>query len=129
MGSRSLAERLAAGIVIAVLAAACTGTPTEPEDVDDCAGLAAVGVELVEGYLDVVEQLDVRVFTSDAPISEDLEEELVDLDRRSVDLDGRMQALGCDPVDVRTEILDRTAGLESEDLIGRILLRFVRDGS
>ncbi|MBT8211614.1 MAG: hypothetical protein KJN71_00580 [Acidimicrobiia bacterium] len=128
MGSRSTAERLFACFFgLGVLLVGCTGAPTEPVEVDDCGGLTDVGVELVEGYLDVVEQLDARVFTSDAPIPDELADELADLDRRSAELDGRMQALACDPSEVRGEILDRTEGLDSEDLIGQIMLRFVRD--
>lgn len=129
MGSRFRADRLIITALVVVLAAAsCTTTPTEPIEVDDCRTLARAGVGIVEGYLVLIEELDVGVFQRGDDVPPELADDLADLDRRSSDLDRRMTELQCDPAELRQRVLDDIAGLESEGLAGEILLQWLRSG-
>lgn len=114
----------ALAVLLMVSLVGCTPDPVEPEAVDDCEGLVAVGTNLVEDYLSVVEGLSLAVLRGEAPMPP----ELVVLNDRGAELDLRVVRLGCDVDAVNTAIVEATSGLEAETPAGDAFLGIVRAG-
>ncbi len=103
----------AAGFLM--LAAACTSDTvpvTVPADVETCDELVAVSVQLVEVWIDVLDQVPVEQLTADAPPPE-----FVELGEIGADLDARAGRLGCDPASMNAAVVSALAdrGITADD--------------
>lgn len=104
--------------------AACDGESIDAAKVDTCDDLPAVGIELVERYLEALEGQPITVLTGREPAPPEIEE----LDAAGATLDARAAALGCDPVALNAAVVVGISDLDTEDPAGRLLLEQVRAG-
>jgi hypothetical protein len=118
-------------VAVAVALGACTGddaTPPlpEPVEVESCDDVIDVGVQLLEVWVAVVEELPVEQLLADQPPPEF--EELAEI---GAELDARATRLGCDPVEtngaIRAEIAERGA-IDPEGPVAEMVLDLVAGG-
>ncbi len=115
---------LLVGFVLVV--SACTGgAVTPPAEVDSCSGLVLVGVDLVEQWVESVENLPVEVMVGDA----EPPQQVADLIATGTELDQRAAALGCGLEELNSAIADGTADLETDDPAAALVLQIVRESS
>ncbi len=122
-----LSSRIIAQLTgFALVVSACTGgTVAPPAEVDSCSGLVLVGIDLVERWVESVENLPVEVMTGDAPPPQNV----ADLIATGAELDQRAAALGCGLEELNAAIADGTADLATDDPAAALVLRIVRETS
>ncbi len=107
---------------------ACTGQVVnleEPEEVDSCELLVAVGIELVNDYVYTILETDLGATGGDP---ERLPTALIALNARGEALDARIGELDCDVVAINAAIAEATEGIDADDQAVRVLLESVRGG-
>ncbi len=117
-----------AWLVVAVATAVGACTPggdevREPDTVESCDGLVAVGEQLVMAYVRVLEEVRVDALTSEETLPE-----LTELGRLGDDLDASVARLGCDPVELNGRIADEVDDVVSDSPAAAILLDIVEGG-
>jgi len=98
----------------------------EPVEVDTCEGLEDVGVQLVEVWVEVVDQIPYDDLLTDPPPPE-----IEELARIGSDLDDRATRLSCDAVALNEAILARVTEndrIDPETPVGALLLDLVQEG-
>lgn len=111
------------------LAAACTSETvpvTVPADVETCEELVAVSVQLVEVWIDVLDQVPIEQLTGDSPPPE-----FVELGEIGADLDARAGRLGCDPASMNAAVVDALtdSGIAAgDDAVASLLLEIIEGG-
>lgn len=119
------------GIALAALAmatAACTSSKPLPEPiaVETCEGLEDVGVQLVEVWVEVVDQIPYDDLVADPPPPE-----MAELARIGRDLDTRASRLGCDAAQLNAAIRDRVldqGDIDPTTAVGELVLELVQEG-
>lgn len=97
----------------------------EPEEVDSCALLIPVGIELVNDYVYTMAEADLGATGGDPDL---LPASLIELNERGDQLDARLRDLDCDVVAINASIAEATAGLETDDPMIQVVLDSVRAG-
>ena len=97
----------------------------EPEEVDSCALLVPVGIELVNDYVYTMSDLSLGATGGDPAL---LPEALVVLNTRGEQLDARLAELDCDVVAINAAIAEATEGLQSDDPLVQVVLESLRSG-
>lgn len=114
-------------VVMVATTAACTSEKAlpEPVEVETCEGLEDVGVQLVEVWIDVVDQLPFDDIMTEPPPPE-----IQELGRIGGDLDQRAARLGCDVAALNAAIRERVAAeeLDPETPVGEMLLEMIGEG-
>lgn len=109
-------------VLLMLTTGACSATPVEPADADDCADLIEVGVTLVREYFAGVELLPVEVFLGEEPAPPGFQV----LVERSAAFDVRMNDLGCDAGAVGDAVAERTIDLQPTTVAGEIFVQIVQ---
>ncbi len=97
----------------------------EPEEVDSCALLVPVGIELVNDYVYTMTDADLGSTGGDLEL---LPEPLIELNERGQELDARLRELDCDVVAINAAVAEATAGLETDDPLIQVVLDSLRGG-
>lgn len=97
----------------------------QPEEVDSCALLVPVGIELVNDYVYTMAEADLGATGGDPSL---LPAPLVELNERGEELDARLRELDCDVVAINASIADATAGLQTDDPLIQVMLDSLRGG-
>ncbi len=112
----------------AVLITACTSSKPLPEpiEVETCEGLEDVGVQLVEVWVEVVDQIPYDDLVADPPPPE-----MAELARIGRDLDTRASRLGCDAAQLNAAIRERVlddGDIDPTTAVGELVLELVEEG-
>jgi hypothetical protein len=115
-------------LATALLAAACTSSKPLPEpiEVETCEGLEEVGVQLVEVWVEVVDQIPYDDLVADPPPPE-----MAELARIGRDLDTRASRLDCDAAQLNAAIRERVLGegdIDPTTAVGELVLDLVEEG-
>ncbi len=125
-GGTLLRRRRVLLVGFALVVSACTGgAVVPPAEVDSCSGLVLVGIDLVEQWVENVENLPVEVMVGDT----EPPQEVADLIATGTELDQRAAALGCGLEGLNSAIAEGTADLETEDPAAAVVLKIVRESS
>lgn len=121
-------RRLVVGLaILAVTLASCSDDALpEPVEVETCDELVDVSVQLLDAWVEVIEELPV-----DQLLAEDPPPEFDQLAQIGDDLDARAARLGCDAEEINVEVRARMATDSSQDPespVGEMLLDLVRGG-
>ncbi|MGD2051457.1 MAG: hypothetical protein PVI35_03180 [Acidimicrobiia bacterium] len=111
-------------LVATMAVAGCDRAVPEPAEAESCGGLVRVGVALVEDYAEALADVPLSVVNGDA----EPPAVLAELASRGDELDLAAARLGCDAAELNAAIVERTAGLSSDDPTVQVYLDTVRRG-
>ena len=115
-------------VAFLLIVSACTGDElpvAAPVDVETCDELVDISVQLVEVWVDVLNEVPIdELLTGEPP------PEFVELAEIGVDLDERASRLDCDPQQMNDEVLAQLAenDMDTEGAVADLLLEIVQGG-
>jgi hypothetical protein len=116
-------------LVLALVAAACgddDDASSDPASIDSCEGLVAVGLDLLQGAIDEIDEMSLE----DLAASEETggPAAFEELEQKAEELENRAAELGCTEEELTALLTEGVGQLSSDSLFGQALIESIRSG-